>query len=275
MLCLFRKGDKMALKNNEINILLKKEKKFIEQKPLNLFKKEKETLSNIFDEKVPEKVRISTEATFESSFEFIFEKGDSVLEKTYSKEKILNEYEKNKNKFNSNKTKSNLRSFDRSVKISNTINTAFTGIKSTAMGVLGVGMPDIPVFIGEIIRTIYQTGLKYGYDHKTENEKIYILSVIGFGLSCGKEREYYSNLCDDIAYSIEKNSELKVTFSDIEKKISALMVSKVCGLKIVQGIFVIGIISSFGNISVMDNISKGAYLKYKKRFIMYKLVNKN
>ena len=42
------------------------------------------------------------------------------------------------------------------------------------MGVLGIGLPDIPVFTGMILKNIYETALQYGYSYESREEKYFI-----------------------------------------------------------------------------------------------------
>ena len=262
----------MNFKDKQLNTIILKENNFINKKSIELFSSNSNNISKFVEQKIPKKAFIVAEATFETSFDLIFDDGNKILEKTYSKDKILAEYEKRKNKFNSCPKNSNLKYFDKSIKFSNKINTTLTGLKSTALGILGIGMPDIPVFIAEIIRVVYQTALKYGYNYDSDLEKMFILSIIGFSLGDIEEKKYYSDLCDRIASSIFENSnDLDLDLKDIKSKISKIMVKKICSVKFIQGMFVIGIFSSISNMSIINNISVASYIKYKKRFLMYKI----
>lgn len=270
----FLKGGIMTLKEKELNILLKEELKFIEKKPSQFLKKEKDFLNSFIEHKTPEKIQITTEAVFQSAFEFIFEEGIDIIEKTYSKYKLQNEYENNKKEFNLKRNEKALKKFDKSVKTSNNISAFLTGVKSTALGTLGVGLPDIPIFVAEIIRVVYSTALKYGYSYENENEKIFILSIIAFALCKTSQKQKYSGICDNIAECIETEKNISISLKDMEYETSQILSKTVCGTKLIQGVMIAGILSSAGNISIINNVSKSAYLKYKKRFIMYKLVNK-
>ena len=53
------------------------------------------------------------------------------------------------------------------------------------MGVLGIGLPDIPVFTGMILKNIYETALQYGYSYETREEKYFILLLIRGAVSYG------------------------------------------------------------------------------------------
>lgn len=264
----------MTLKEKEICYISKKEKEFINKKPSSVLKQERDMALNIIKDKLPQKVFMTTEAVFESAFDFIFDEGLDLIEKTYSKEKILNEYIENKNNFNKEKTLKNLRKFDNCLKSSNAISIISTGIKSTALGIVGVGMPDIPIFIAEILRVIYKTALSYGYRYENDREKIYILSIIAFSISYGEDRVLYSKLCDDIAKCIDNKTDIKVSLKDMEEKVSGILAKRICGVKVVQGIMILGALSSVSNVSIMNDVSYGAFLKYKKRFLNYKLLDK-
>lgn len=270
----FLKGGIMTLKEKELNILLKEELKFIKKKPSQFLKKEKDFLNSFIEYKTPEKIQITTEAVFQSAFEFIFEEGIDIIEKTYSKYKLQNEYENNKKEFNLKRNEKALKKFDKSVKTSNNISAFLTGVKSTALGTLGVGLPDIPIFVAEIIRVVYSTALKYGYSYENENEKIFILSIIAFALCETSQKQKYSGICDNIAECIETEKNISISLKDMEYETSQILSKTVCGTKLIQGVMIAGILSSAGNISIINNVSKSAYLKYKKRFIMYKLVSK-
>ena len=270
----FLKGGIMTLKEKELNILLKEELKFIKKKPSQFLKKEKDFLNSFIEHKTPEKIQITTEAVFQSAFEFIFEEGIDIIEKTYSKYKLQNKYENNKKEFNLKRNEKALKKFDKSVKTSNNISAFLTGVKSTALGTLGVGLPDIPIFVAEIIRVVYSTALKYGYSYDNENEKIFVLSIIAFALCETSQKQKYSEICDNIAECIETEKNISISLKDMECETSQILSKTVCGTKLIQGVMIAGILSSVGNISIINNVSKSAYLKYKKRFIMYKLVNK-
>lgn len=39
------------------------------------------------------------------------------------------------------------------------------------MGFLGMGLPDIPVFLGVLLRSIYEIALSFGFSYDTEEEQ--------------------------------------------------------------------------------------------------------
>lgn len=53
------------------------------------------------------------------------------------------------------------------------------------LGVLGIGLPDIPLFTGMVLKSIYETAISYGFPYDTEEEQCYILKLISTALSRG------------------------------------------------------------------------------------------
>jgi len=50
------------------------------------------------------------------------------------------------------------------------VNTSITVLEGGGLGLLGIGLPDIPLFIAVIMRTIYEVALSYGYDYKIQKK---------------------------------------------------------------------------------------------------------
>ena len=71
-----------------------------------------------------------------------------------------------------------LRSFSKKARDTGTKNLLLSGVAGIGMGVLGIGLPDIPVFTGMILKNIYETALQYGYSYESREEKYFILLLI-------------------------------------------------------------------------------------------------
>lgn len=72
----------------------------------------------------------------------------------------------------------NLSRIDKRVKKGVLINKGITAAEGTLLGILGIGIPDIPVFIGVILKTVYEICVNYGFDYKSKSEKAFILNII-------------------------------------------------------------------------------------------------
>ena len=58
------------------------------------------------------------------------------------------------------------------------VNLVVSGAAGVGMGLLGVGIQDIPVFTGMVLKSIYEIALSYGYEYESESERRFILMLI-------------------------------------------------------------------------------------------------
>ena len=150
---------------------------------------------------------------------------------------------------------------------SKTINMAISAAEGVGMGILGLGIPDIPIFISVILKSIYEIALHFGYSYETEKERIFILQIIETAL-CHED-----NLVQgDIEINDWINSDEKLSFftsMDEQMKKTSLVLSKeLLYLKFVQGIPVAGVIGGVSDIVYQKKITDYALLKYKRRFLI-------
>ena len=52
---------------------------------------------------------------------------------------------------------------------------------------LGIGLPDIPVFVGVLLKSVYEVALNFGYSYDTPEEKYFILKMVETALSYGDD----------------------------------------------------------------------------------------
>lgn len=127
---------------------------------------------------VPEKLEGTLNTSFYKAFELIFEKGTAVIEKTCQKEKKEQNYKINEYAADVRQNSRALRAFGKEANASKALNMAFSTVEGVGMGLLGMGIPDIPVFLGMLLKSIYETALSYGFSYDTEEEQIFILKII-------------------------------------------------------------------------------------------------
>lgn len=76
-----------------------------------------------------------------------FEKGTTVIEKSYNSEKIKNEADIDEYILSKQMNNKNLSRIDKRVKKGVLINKGITAAEGTFLGILGIGIPDIPVLL--------------------------------------------------------------------------------------------------------------------------------
>ena len=161
----------MKEKSNLIN----SEKSFIRN---NYKKMETSKLQDKIEKYVPDKLETTLEKTFGKAFEVIFENGTPIIEKMYNREKNEHAYKIREYAANLKNDKNSVRAFGLRVKGSKGVNIALSAVEGMGMGILGMGIPDIPVFLSLILKSVYEISIHYGFEYDSEEEQIFILNII-------------------------------------------------------------------------------------------------
>ena len=135
---------------------------------------------------VPQKLEATLHTAFYKAFELIFDKGTPVIEKTYQREKKEQNYKINAYTAEVRDTRHALRAFGREAGASRNLNLAVSAVEGVGMGFFGLGLPDIPLFLGVLLKSINEVALSYGYTYDTQEEQIFILKLIETALSHGE-----------------------------------------------------------------------------------------
>ncbi len=237
-----------------------------EQKYLDKQKEKKESfLNQKLEEKVPEKLQGTLDTAFAKAFHLIFEKGTTVIEKTYDKEEIEKQYQINEFTNQVRQDKKSLRTFSKNAKGSGTKNLVMSGAAGIGMGILGVGIPDIPVFTAMILKSIYEIAMHYGYSYETEEEQYFILLLIQGAVSHGEEILTVDNKINHyISSSIWVKEESK---EEMIQKTASYLSKELLYMKFLQGIPVVGAVGGAYDVVYLKQITEYANLKYERRFL--------
>lgn len=141
-------------------------------------------------------------------------------------------------------------------------------MEGVGLGILGIGLPDIPLFTGMILKSIYETALHYGFPYDTEEEKYFILLLIQAALSYGEELEAINDRAD--RFIMEQTLPHGYDSREQIKETSAVLSGELLYMKFLQGIPVAGVIGGAYDSVYLKRILDYAKLKYRKRFLMYK-----
>lgn len=213
---------------------------------------------------VPQKLETTLNTAFFKAFELIFDKGTPVIEKTYQKQKKEQNYKINEYAADVRNTHWSLRAFGREAGASKNLNMALSTIEGVGMGVLGMGIPDIPVFLGVLLKSIYEIALSYGFSYDTEEEQIFILKLIEAALS---HEEELAGRNMELNMWIQGGRTFDISRSEQERRTADVLSRELLYLKFVQGIPVLGVVGGVSDMVYQKKISDYAALKYKRRFL--------
>ena len=143
----------------EMRRVQREEEKYLAYRP----KKDAPDKKTIRD-RIPEKTYRALEAAFEKGFRLLFDKGGGIIEKTGSIDKARMRFEEFDDSLERTVHPDTLRAIDKSAS-SKVRSGKFVGTADgTVLGVFGMGMPDIPIFLGLLLKQCYEIAASYGYD---------------------------------------------------------------------------------------------------------------
>lgn len=245
----------------------KQEKRFRKERA----ERKEATWQQMLEEKVPNQLQKTLDFAFCKAFAAVFEKGTGVIERTYKKEETEREYKVRAYSLSLKEDKNSLRAFSKQAKRSGTKNVLLSGVEGVGLGILGIGIPDIPLLTAMMLKSVYQISLYYGIEYDTELERYFIMELIRGSFAYGEEYE-----------EIERNIETFLFHETLPEnyirkeqiiKTSAAVSRELVYMKFLQGIPVIGVVGGVFDAVYVRQLVRYANLKYRKRFL-YRLKTK-
>lgn len=258
----FQKKDKRKVMiDKELDLIGRKEQALAKKAVKSQTPGWKRTL----EEKIPRKVFDGLNSAFCRGFSVIFEKGVKVIEKTYNADAIRDEHAIQDYAVQLKVKRSEIRKLRRRANSGKLGNLALTTAEGIGLGALGVGLPDIVVFIGIVLKGIYEMALRYGFDYDTPSERILILRMIEASLTKGEDFFLKNEDVDAMLLYLDIPTE-----EDIAEQIQAtgeMLALDMLLLKFVQGLPIVGILGGIGNPVYYNKILNYVELKYRKRYL--------
>ncbi len=248
----------------EWSILTGKEERFLESR----IKAKPPIINEKLDPHIPEKLRDTLNAAFDKAFEVIFEKGTGIIEKTYSKGRYENDYKINEFAFDLEGGKKRLKKFTKKAGRAKKINMTVSCASGIGLGLLGIGIPDIPIFTASVLKSIYETAMSFGFDYNSDEERLFILKLIEISLKHGIDfAEDNTSFNKAIDAGIMPEGDIKEQIKLTARSMTDAMVY----MKFLQGMFIVGAVGGAYDVVYMNRITDYALLKYKRRFLIGKL----
>lgn len=259
----------MSYKKSPLQTSCNKELAYIQRKEAMLHRqarKEPADWKQKLSDKVPEKVRVSLQSAFGKAFSIVFEKGTSVITKTYNQDALEQRHKIQDYTIQVKGSRRELKRIRKMVEKSNFANSALTTAEGAGLGILGIGMPDIIVFTGVLLRGAYECSVQYGYDYNLPRERYLILCMMETAL-LRKDRWEQANQRVDRLLSSD-NDPAESEMKEQIKRTSDAFAMDMLLLKFVQGLPIAGIIGGLGNSVYYNKIMKYIQLKYYKRYLL-------
>lgn len=252
------------------------------------------------EEKVPGSIYENLQKAFRKAFAIVFEKGTGLIEKTYNRESLEEDCQVREFAFQVKANRKTLKKARKDARAGNLRNLAITSAEGIGLGVLGIGLPDIVMFVGVLLKGIYETALQYGYAYDSDQERCFILKLMETAVLKGEDWEegnreidrYIESSAADCAGEEETGAEesgeeeieakgpgeeqqseawekdLRERVKEQTGRTADAFAMDMVLLKFVQGLPVVGILGGAGNPLYYNKVIKYAELKYRKRYLL-------
>ena len=219
------------------------------------------------EQKVPEKVYGGLNSAFAKGFALVFQHGRKAIELTYKKDTISQRHTAGQEGFASSGKRKELKQLQKQAGNANTLNLAMTTVEGIGLGALGIGMPDIVLFLTTVLRGIYETALHYGFEYESRFEQMMILKMMAASLSTGESWFRRNKEINDWLLAGQRSITEEEFQAQLQQTAQVFAVDMLL-LKFIQGMPVVGILGGAANPLYYQKILTYTQLKYKRRYLL-------
>ncbi len=220
--------------------------------------------------RIPPKLVDSMDEAFYLAFQMLFEKGTRLLRLTFPEKRLRGERFIREYYLKQDPNEERILSFHNSARTGGIVNTVLATVEGFVMGLFGMGLPDIPVLMSLLLRTVYTTALRYGYRFDNPRERYYILLVLSAALAKDSERKAYSDRADQVGHALDMDEPLRFDLEEQMRETSKALARSMLVVKFIQTTSIIGVVGGVQNFSASRKVATMANLKYQKRFLLRK-----
>lgn len=221
-------------------------------------------LGLLLEDKAPRQVQVTLEGAFQKAFTLVLEKGDGMVEKTVDREKRQADYQVNLYAAGLRPDKAGLRAFSRQAGRSRRRNLALAGVEGVGLGLLGIGLPDIPLFTGVLLKSLYEIALSYGFSYDEPDELRFLLQTLAVSLLRGDAFEESNAVVNRWCYhGIPPQPSLE----QLKRNAAGALSDELLYMKFLQGIPLVGVVGGLSDSLCLNRVTQYANLKYHRRFL--------
>ncbi len=141
---------------------------------------------------------------------------------------------------------------------------AASAVRSSGLGLLGIGLPDIPLFAASLLRNLGQIARGYGYKTSTRQERKIMLLILDAALTGGEE---YSPLAEQLDRVLAGSDVPAVSEQQLADRVAGKLAGELLAAKFLQGIPLAGAVGGVLDSRMTAQLLDYAALKYNRRFL--------
>ena len=213
-----------------------------------------------FEERVPDKALEALKKGFDFAFRTVFNRGTNVIGAlTFD---TGNKYDKEADEENSLLTL-----LKKSPAFRNSVNSLLTTAEGVALGSLGIGVPDMVLWTGMLLKGVYEEAESHGYSYESVEEKFFILKILEASMRTGED---FDRLNHEIEMEMVNTAHVIPDAVDVDEQIdktSDAFATDMIVTKFIQSIPVVGIAGGLTNPIYYNRVIRYVNLQYRKRKI--------
>ena len=223
-------------------------------------------LCRVLAERVPQGLTETLHRAFFHAFSLLFEKGEGIVRWAGRQQRREEAYQVRRFAADLREDRRSLQAFSKAADRTGQGSVVQAGVQGVGVGLLGIGLPDIPLFTLTLLKTIRETAVSFGFTGSDLEEQIWILRLIEAALSDGAELE-------------ERNQALNCFIQDgtwpdspvLEQQMQQTAHSLSQAMlywKFVQGIPLVGAVGGAWDAVCLRRVQRYAAIKYSRRFLI-------
>ena len=148
-------------------------------------------------------------------------------------------------------------------------NMVFSTVQGGLMGVFGIGLPDVPIFLAAVFKTLFEISLRFGYPYNTRQEQLYQMLVICAAVGEPADRRRAAADLNLLARELQIGAGVSFSWEETKRRAAKALCSAALTPNVVQGVPIVGVYGGFRNGVLLRQIGSMAAVKYQQRLLSF------
>lgn len=261
--------ERLVAINYELRDCQKKEQKLLFEDPFwkKAVSKTTGSVKAKIEDKIPEKLEDTLNKAFTAAFKMVFQEGKVLIKKTYNEETLKSEYADKRVGVQTKGDRSLIKKLRRPAEKRYFKSLGVAATEGVGLGLLGIGLPDIPILIGNMIRTCTVSAQSHGLDTDRKDEQVYMLMMIRLAAMPVEERAAVNRQLDALGDAIDSGKEIFLDLETEMKETSERLSMTLLFSRFVMGLPVVGVAGGLYNPVIVSQLHQLAEVKYEARLL--------
>lgn len=261
--------ERLVAINYELRDCQEKEQKLLFEDPFwkKAVSKTTGSVKAKIEDKIPEKLEDTLNKAFAAAFKMVFQEGKVLIKKTYNEETLKSEYADKRVGVQTKGDRSLIKKLRRPAEKRYFKSLGVAATEGVGLGLLGIGLPDIPILIGNMIRTCTVSAQSHGLDTDRKDEQVYMLMMIRLAAMPVEERVAVNRQLDALGDAIDSGKEIFLDLETEMKETSERLSMTLLFSRFVMGLPVVGVAGGLYNPVIVSQLHQLAEVKYEARLL--------